>query len=181
MLRPPRPLFERALAIAGRDGAGRSALDIGCGSGVETLALLDLGWRVTAFDSDDTAAAAITTAAAGGQPGVFRHADLSTVSQFPAADLIYSGYAMSYLGIALPAVWRALVAALRPGGVIAVDLFGDHDELVDEPGVACLTQEQVFELVADLQVLDLRVEDAPGQSFTGPKHWHVFQLIARRK
>jgi hypothetical protein len=40
--RPPLPFFERAMEfVDGSNGRGRSAIDLGCGGGVETLALLD--------------------------------------------------------------------------------------------------------------------------------------------
>ena len=31
-----------------------------------------------------------------------------------------------------------------------------------------------------LEILDLAEEDADGPAFSGPKHWHVFDVVARR-
>jgi len=45
-----RTLCLDAMAFAGA-GNGRRAIDLGCGAGKETLALLDGGWRVLAVDS----------------------------------------------------------------------------------------------------------------------------------
>ena len=46
--RAPRPLFVEALALAAPQptGAPRQAVDLGCGDGTETLALLQHGWQV---------------------------------------------------------------------------------------------------------------------------------------
>src|SRR3982750_3460898 len=48
--REVRPLCAELIALAG-DGAGRAAVDLGCGAGIETRALLRAGWRVHATDS----------------------------------------------------------------------------------------------------------------------------------
>ena len=38
---------------------------------------------------------------------------------------------------------------------------------------------QVDELLTGLEVLDLVEEEDDGMSFSGPKHWHVFHIVAR--
>ena len=46
-----RLLCQEVLAAAGV-GAGRVAIDFGCGGGVETRAMLTSGWRVLALDGE---------------------------------------------------------------------------------------------------------------------------------
>ena len=41
-------------------------------------------------------------------------------------------------------------------------------------------RDAVERMAAGLQVLALDEEDVDGDSFVGPKHWHVFDLVARR-
>ncbi len=48
--RPVRSLCLDAMALAG-PGIGRQAIDLGCGAGKETLAMLRAGWNVHAVDS----------------------------------------------------------------------------------------------------------------------------------
>lgn len=52
--RPPRQLLLDVLDRAG-PGEGRQALDLGAGTGRETLALLEAGWRVLAVDAEQAA------------------------------------------------------------------------------------------------------------------------------
>jgi methylase of polypeptide subunit release factors len=47
--RRPRPLLLAACDLFG-SGDGRTAVDLGCGAGVDVLALLARGWSVTAVD-----------------------------------------------------------------------------------------------------------------------------------
>src|SRR5919108_5446008 len=56
--RPPSPLFIEALAYCDDRPAGtaaRWAVDLGCGDGTETLALLQAGWHVLAIDQQSEA------------------------------------------------------------------------------------------------------------------------------
>ena len=50
-----RQLCTDLLRLAGA-GEGRRAVDLGCGTGTETKALLDAGWNVVAIDSAPTPA-----------------------------------------------------------------------------------------------------------------------------
>jgi trans-aconitate methyltransferase len=52
--RPVRELFSRALRHMGTTRPGR-ALDLGCGDGTETRALLNAGWHVVAVDTEPAA------------------------------------------------------------------------------------------------------------------------------
>jgi hypothetical protein len=50
----PRPLLRAACELLGA-GVGRTAIDLGCGSGDDALALLAWGWSVVAVDQEPTA------------------------------------------------------------------------------------------------------------------------------
>ena len=67
--RPVRSLCLDAMALAG-PGTGRPAIDLGCGAGKETLALLSAGWNVHAVDSlPDTRERLQAIAPAAGRAG----------------------------------------------------------------------------------------------------------------
>jgi SAM-dependent methyltransferase len=101
---------------------GGLVLELGCGAGALTRHLLDAGYRVIATDASP-AMLELAWEALGGE------ADLRRLrlpdDPLPAADAIVSvGHVISYLPDAA-AVDRALVAmagALRPGGVLAIDV-----------------------------------------------------------
>jgi trans-aconitate methyltransferase len=100
----------------------------------------------------------------------------------PQADLIYAGYALPYTRPErFEAMWPALLRNLQPGGWLAVNLFGDRDSWADEPEETFLTEAAARALFAGLEVVRFDVEDEDGVAFSGPKHWHVFDVIARRR
>jgi SAM-dependent methyltransferase len=102
---------------------GGLVLELGCGSGALTRHLLAAGHRVTATDASPDLLA-LARSALGGD------ADLRLLTlpddPLPSADAIVSvGHVISYLPDAA-AVDRALAAmagALRPGGVLAIDIL----------------------------------------------------------
>jgi SAM-dependent methyltransferase len=102
-----------------RDGV---VLELGCGSGLLTKKLVDAGHRVIATDAS-TAMLDVARAELGDA------VDLRQITMpddpLPEADAIVSvGHPISYLPTA-DAIDRALVAmanALRPGGVLAIDI-----------------------------------------------------------
>ena len=69
---------------------------------------------------------------------------------------------------------------LRPGGFIVVNLFGPHDSWLGREGMSFVDHDAVERLAAGLESITIDEEDQDGESFLGPKHWHVFDLLARR-
>ncbi len=101
---------------------GGLVLEVGCGAGALTRHLLAAGHRVIATDAS-AAMVELARATLGADADVRRLA--LPDDPLPAADAIVSvGHVISYLPDAA-AVDRALVAmarALRPGGVLAIDI-----------------------------------------------------------
>lgn len=111
---------------------GQRVLDIGCGSGLLARALLAQGYAVAGVDASP---AMIGLARAQAPAGHFQAIGLPTRRRpgesgaLPAADAIVStGHVLNYVGsrddIAL--ALAELAAALRPGGLLAIDLMTER-------------------------------------------------------
>lgn len=137
------PYFREALALAHHEGfaayaehcapgvlellepvreQGGQVLELGCGTGHLTRHLVRAGLRVIATDASP-AMLAIARAQLGGTAEI-RQLTLPG-DALPAADaIVAAGHILSYLPgeAAIHAAFAAAAAALRPGGVLAVDL-----------------------------------------------------------
>jgi SAM-dependent methyltransferase len=180
--RAPRALFLAALELLGEEPHGRQAIDLGCGNGVDTLHLLEKGWRVHAVDERPEAIARTTARV----PPALRDELSSEVAPFeratlPAADFIYAGVSLPFCKPEhFGAVWAGVRDALMPGGRFAGHLLGPHDDWAPQAGVCSFARAEVLALVSGLQVERLVEVDEEGPSRLGPKHWHLFELILRQ-
>ena len=176
--RPPRPLAQALLEHAG-DGDGRLALDLGYGGGVETGLLLRRGWRVLAIDGDPSAAESLRARHPTDRLTVTTR-DFADLDALPELHLVHAGWSLPYAGRHLPRLWDLLLTALLPGGWLACDLFGERDTTADADDIARLTDAEVDGLLAPLDVVQHDVQEADGTAFSGPQHWHVHSVVARR-
>jgi len=181
--REPRPLFSKGMAAASAVATtpGR-AVEIGFGDGTETLALLASGWSVLAIDPTPEAAGVLRSRVPEADAG---RLTIETASgelvDLPPFDLLYSGYALSFLQpAAFSRFWANLRDRLRPGGLIVLNIFGVRDTWAGDSSMTFLDSDAVRDLLDGFEVIAIDEEDQDGNSFTGAKHWHVFDVIARR-
>ena len=181
--REPRPLFAKGMAALEAAGvAPGQAIEIGFGDGRETLALLEAGWRVLAIDPEPAAAEVLQSQVPADVAGRLetRSVQAEDADVLPF-DLLYAGYSLPFLGAdAFDRFWNAARDRLRPGGILVVNFFGPHDSWAGREGMRFIGVDAVRRLVDGLELLALDEQDQDGESFLGPKHWHVFDVIARR-
>ncbi|WP_235940798.1 class I SAM-dependent methyltransferase [Paramicrobacterium fandaimingii] len=173
--RPPRKNLIAALEQWG-DRAPGHAIDLGAGDGLESRELASRGWRVTAIDGD----AGLPERLHGIENVTAQTADFAQIVELPASDLVFSGFALPFCPHEhFDALWGAIRTCLRPGGLLAVEFFGVRDEWAETPGMTFHTRNDVERMLWGLETLLLDEDERDGRAFDGPKHWHVFHVIAR--
>ncbi|MCL6421931.1 class I SAM-dependent methyltransferase [Brachybacterium sp. JHP9] len=177
-----RPLALKALdaLAAGRDGiAGLHAVELGCSAGRETRYLLEEGLSADTQDIDPTVVSELSRLSELGTH-THRTMPIEEWDPLPPADLVLACASLPFVPReAFPLVWSRIREALRPGGILAVDLFGDRDTWASAEGTY-LSEEEVRALRTGLEIVELEERDEDGRAFSGPKHWHAFTVIARR-
>ncbi len=177
---PPSPLLIEALIYV--KSSGKKALDLGCGAGRDTRYLVANGYSVSAMDNDPSAQKYIALL----QPSdkiEFTHSTYGDFN-FTEYDVINARYALPFNPrSSFGAVMQNVVRALRPGGVFAGQLFGLHDEWnTPGSGMTFCRLSEVSELFQHLEIVKLTEKEEDGKLVGGgAKHWHVFDVIARKK
>jgi tellurite methyltransferase len=180
--RPPRQLLLDVLEkYPGR--LSLRAVDLGCGDGTESALLLERGWNVLAIDSQPAAIQLLLEkipeeARVRLQTQVTRFED----ARLPSADLVHANYSLPFCSPDhFPRFWSTITQAIKPGGRFAGQFFGPRDSWANEPGMTFHTEDQVRALFEEFEIEFFQEMDEDGEAVGGPKHWHVFTVIAKKK
>jgi len=178
---PARPRVSETLKLIEKPG---HAMDLGAGGGRDSLELLRQGWSVDAVDNSSTSIELLNTHRATQPKLNVIQSSFETLAVAPSTyDLITGSYALPFCDPeAFEKFWPKLIAALKPGGVISVELFGVNDTWnKPESKMTFHTRAQVENLLQGLKVEVLREEEKDQPDFSGAnKHWHIFTVIARK-
>jgi len=175
--RPPREMLLEALDAFEDPG---DAIDLGCGSGVDTLAMLERGWRVLAVDAEpEGVSRARGRVSAELAPRLETRVARMEDVDLPATDLLWAGFSLFFCPPArFQQVWRRIRTAIRPSGRFAGQILGDRDEWASDPEISWFDRSGVDELLDGWTVEHLE-EEEKDDAGNGQKHWHVFHVIAR--
>ena len=181
--RAPRQLLLDALKpfLDAPPQPGRHAIDLGCGDGTETVALLELSWSVLAVDGEPAAIRRLMQRV----PPESRARLQTQVAKFE--DVVLTPADLVHASLSLPfcapkhflRLWNKIVSAIKPGGRFAGQFFGVRDSWAVGRNMNFQTEEQVRGLLQSFEIESLHELDEDGQATSGPKHWHVFTIIAR--
>lgn len=184
--RPPRDTLLAALEHFEADKLiteSKFAVDLGCGEGRDTVELLRRGWRVLGIDGEPEAIARLLNRdinLAHLQTQVARFEELILPK---SVDLINASFSLPFCSPEyFPSLWQKLVASLSPGGRFCGQLFGDRDSWAIYTSMNHHTREQVEALLQQFEVEMFEEEEHPGKTALGEeKHWHLFQIVARKR
>lgn len=183
---PPRDTLVRALTAWEAEHpqkTERLAVDLGCGEGRDTLALLARGFRVIAIDSEPAALDWLRQ-----RPDLTAGARLETIcarmedAAWPAADIVNASFALPFCAPdRFAALWARIVESLPSGGRFAGQLFGPHDDWAG-PLLTICDRAAVDALLTPFERDHFEEVDRPGKDALGtPKHWHLFHIAARKR
>ncbi len=182
--RGPYEFFHSAMEfVDGNRGAGRLAVDLGCGGGADTRSLLVRGWRVVAVDAEPHARMALLEHT----PDVYRdHLEIRIGTfeevDLPPADLVYAQFSLPFAGDRLGPSVRNALAAVVPGGAFVGQFIAAEDDWASDPNVAVVDRPWITETFAPFSTLEIdeRKHHGPGGADGATKHWHFFHVRARR-
>ena len=182
--RAPRQLLLDALEKF-QSETSLQAIDLGSGDGTETAVLLARGWHALAVDGESAGIKRLMEKVPKDAQGAQAHLQ-TQVAKFedvilPPADLIHASYSIPFCHPDhFPVLWDKISNALNPGGRFAGQFFGVHDTWADNKDMTFHTETQVRAMLTQFETEYFHEQDEDGEAASGPKHWHVFTVIARK-
>jgi SAM-dependent methyltransferase len=168
-------------ALERRVGEPGFAIDLGCGAGVETIALLEAGWTVLAIDQEADAIDWLATRARPNDLNLqLMRASFEGLA-LPPSDLIFAGLSLPFCHPShFPRLWLQIKASLHPGALFVGDFFGVRDSWHGNSAMTFHSVEDLKDLLHRFTTEELEEIEADGQAYSGPKHWHRFEVVAIR-
>lgn len=163
------------------------AIDIGCGTGRDTLELLRRGWRVLALDGVSSAIQRMLDRPEFApfrdddrlDPRIVAFEDMS----LPPCELINVSYTLPFCSPAqFKALWPKIVKSIRRGGRFAGQFFGEQDDWANLPDRTHHTRDTIETLLNDFDIEHFETElYGPNPDSMHPKRWHIFHVVARKR
>ncbi len=146
----PYPTLQEALENLSKDGIESGvAVDLGSGTGADTLFLLEQGWHVFAVDAEKEAID-ITLSRALDKGKELLDTRISSFADAVFPDQVMLINASMSLPFCHPLdfymVWKKITSHLATQGRFAGHFFGDRDEWASIPGRTHFTKEKVLNL-----------------------------------
>jgi SAM-dependent methyltransferase len=182
--RPPRDMFVRAAKrFEDRGLVDGTAIDLGCGIGIESLELLRQGWRVLSVDLEQEALDYLS----GNIPdAVKNHSQTFCGSfedvEFPKCDFIWAGNCLPFCPAEhLQTVLTRIADALNPGGRFAGDFFAPRHAWAKNKNINTFTTEELKDAFPTLDAEYWTVGEGEAQATPRDAvHWHVHTVVMRK-
>jgi tellurite methyltransferase len=184
--RPPHATLLKALELFGdEENTKRFAVDLGCGSGRDTLELLRRGWQVLAVDHETQGIERLRQSVPESYLAHLqtRVSSFEELGDLPECDFINASYSLPFCHpTRFGGLWAVIERSIKPGGRFAGTFFGERDSWAQDDNMTFHTRAEVERLLESFDVEYLTEKDSDGKTALGEgKHWHVFEVVASKK
>ncbi|MDN5210407.1 class I SAM-dependent methyltransferase [Fulvivirgaceae bacterium BMA12] len=184
---PAAATLSKALALFDEEQyplQSRHAIDLGCGSGIDTQAMIQQGCQVLAIDQQEEVLHQlydnIPTHKKNSLTTLCR--SFEDLSELPESTLVNASFSLPFCKPEkFHRLWQLIVDCLLPGGRFAGHFFGVEDSWRDNPDMTFHQSFEVQQLFSGFTIETLKEINKDGKTVSGKdKHWHVFHIVARK-
>lgn len=160
-----------------------NAIELGCGAGRDTVCLIRNGWNVLAIDREDVEsriAAKLSTEEL--RKFKFLKQKFEDI-ELEKNNLVVANFSLPFCNNdSFKVLWNKINNRILKDGYFVGNFFGSNDEWKrTKEEMTFLTKEQVTELFKDFEIVEFK--EVEKDDFTGlgqMKHWHIFNVIAKK-
>ncbi len=162
------------------------AVDLGAGTGRDTLFLLRSGWKVCALDEKQQSIDIILDRVepehkAGLEVQVTNFSNMTLPKE---VDLINASFSLPFCKPEhFEHCWKTIVQSLAIGGRFCGHFFGEHDEWASDPELTIHSLEGIKDLFKpQFKIEYLQIEQGLIPNFDGQmKQWHIYHVVAKKQ
>lgn len=161
-----------------------NAIDLGCGGGCDTIYLIEHNWNVLSIDSTDVENIIRNKLSYEKQDKFNFQVQKFEELHLPKCDLIISNNALPFCNKKyFYNMWKEISNSINSNGFFVGNFFGLKDEWnIHENKGTFLSKEDVTELFKDFDILEFeKIEKNRSTALGKIKHWHTFEVIARKR
>ena len=166
--RAVRKLFVQAVSLTCELVSGElTAIDLGCGAGIEAFYLLSRGWRVVAIDQEESSVSAVNTLTKGhmNERMTTICSSFEDLVSIPEADLIFSYHALPFCRQDhFDRLWEMIRQADKPNGTFAGSFFGLNDDWVKSGHAIGVSKERLDLYFSNFEILQIKEFDKVGDT-----------------
>ena len=156
------------------------AIDLGCGSGNESVYMVHHGIHVLSIDRQLNKDYILNRLTEEEKNNVsFLESSFEDVT-LPKTQLVTAFFSIPFCNpINFDVLWNKIYESLEVNGYFVGQLFGDRDDFKDFPLVNTFTKEEVQELLKNYTII--KMEEVEYVRELDNKKWHFFDIIAKKE
>jgi len=159
------------------------AIDLGCGAGRDTVALIKNNWNVLSIDKENVANIIKERLTREEQANFKFEIQNFENLNIEKVDLIIANNSISFCNKNFFSnLWNTINNNIKNNGYFVGNFFGIKDEWAKtNTEMIFFTKEEVLNLFNEYKIINFKeMEKEEKTSLGNLKHWHIFEIIAKK-
>ena len=161
-----------------------NAVELGCGAGRDTVYLIRNGWNVLAIDREDVETRIVSKLLVEELEQFEFFKQRFEDIELENSNLVVANFSLPFCNKNdFKKLWAKINHSILKDGYFVGNFLGDKDEWkIAKEKMTFLTKDQVMELFRNFEIVDFKEVEKDGLTGLGKmKHWHIFNVIAKKK
>ena len=158
----------------------KTAIDLGCGSGNETIYMLKKGIKVNAIDRQLNKKSILERINEKEKNNLTLIENSFEKLELPKTDLVTAFFSIPFCNPKeFNNLWKKIYESLNKNGFFVGQLFGDRDDWNKNKNINTLKKEQIIEYLKPYKIIKL--EEIEYIRKKNNKKWHYFDIIVQKE